>query len=149
MLAPASFLTFGKVNDGPRTNFFFFGGGEEGFKSQPYLYQISGPPPFGRPKPGKSGAPKGGAQKGGAQRVGPRRVGPRNFALFFSLPPEISFFLLSGGFLVELWWCLKRRGPEMCTFGVLGLSCASPGGPVWGSRWRSCGPCCEGGAAAT
>ena len=29
---------------------------------------------------------------------------------------------------------MKRRGPEMCTFGVLGLSCASPGGPVWWGR---------------
>ena len=34
---------------------------------------------------------------------------------------------LSGGLLVEFWWCLKRRGAQMCTFGVLGLSCASPG----------------------
>ena len=25
---------------------------------------------------------------------------------------------------------MKRRVPEMCTFGVLGLSCASPGGPT-------------------
>ena len=36
--------------------------------------------------------------------------------------------------VLEFWWCLKRRGPEMCTFGVLGLSCASPGGPVWWGR---------------
>ena len=35
---------------------------------------------------------------------------------------------------MEFWWCLKRRGPEMCTFGVLGLSCASPGGQVWWGR---------------
>ena len=48
----------------------------------------------------------------------------QNFALFFS-PPQNSFFsLLSGGHLVEFWWCfLKRRDPRMCTFGVLGLSC--------------------------
>ena len=31
---------------------------------------------------------------------------------------------------------LKRRGAEMCTFGVLGLSCASPGGPVWWDTQR-------------
>ena len=62
------------------------------------------------------------------RRVEPRRVGAQNFALFFSLfPPQFSFFFLSLGVLfVEFWWCLKRRGPEMCTFGVLGLSCASP-----------------------
>ena len=33
---------------------------------------------------------------------------------------------------MEFWWCLKRA--QMCTFGVLGLSCASPGGPVWWGR---------------
>ena len=73
-------------------------------------------------------------------RVGPRRVGPegwgaQNFALFFPVPPQNSFFsFLSGGLLVEFWWCLKCRGAQMCTFGVLGLSCASPGGPVWWGR---------------
>ena len=48
----------------------------------------------------------------------------QNFALFSPLPPQNSFFsFLSGGLLVEFWWCLKRRDPQMCTFGVLGLSC--------------------------
>ena len=28
----------------------------------------------------------------------------------------------------------KRRGAQMCAFGVLWLSCASPGGPVWWGR---------------
>ena len=51
------------------------------------------------------------------------------FRSFFPLPPQNSFFSsLSGGLLVEFWWCLKRRVPEMCAFGVLWLSCASPGG---------------------
>ena len=65
-------------------------------------------------------------------RVGPRRVGPRRvsppkvggptFRAFFHSPATISLFLcLFGGLLVEFWWCLKRRSPEMCTFGVLGL----------------------------
>ena len=39
----------------------------------------------------------------------------QNFA-FFPLPPQFRTFSLPGG-----RWCLKRRGPEMCTFGVLGL----------------------------
>ena len=56
-----------------------------------------------------------------------RRVGGK-ISRFFSLLPLLSF---SWGPYVEFWWCLKRRGPEMCTFGVLGLSCASPGAPVW------------------
>ena len=51
---------------------------------------------------------KSGAQKGG---------GPR-FRAFFP-PPAIIFILLSlsWGPSVEFWWYLKRRGPEMCTFG--------------------------------
>ena len=49
------------------------------------------------------------------------------FRFFFHLPPQFSFFLLSlGGPFVEFWWCLKRRGPEMCASGVLGLSCEAP-----------------------
>ena len=52
----------------------------------------------------------------------------QNFALFFStLPPQNSCFSsLSGGLFVEFWWCLKRRGAQMCTFGVLWLSCEAP-----------------------
>ena len=64
----------------------------------------------------------------GTRSVGPRRVeGPKFRAFFSLLPPQFSFFLLSlGGPFVEFWWCLKRRGPEMCTFGVLGPSCEAP-----------------------
>ena len=66
----------------------------------------------------------------------PRRVGEPKISRFFFRPPATIFILLplSWGPCVEFWWCLKRRGPEMCTFGVLGLSCASPGGPVWWGR---------------
>ena len=78
------------------------------------------------------GAPKGGAQKGGAPKGGGRRVGGPEISLFFfSLLHHIflsSFSLL--GSLLHFGCFLKRRGPEMCTFGVPGLSCASPGGPV-------------------
>ena len=96
-----------------------------------------------------------GPRRVGPRRMGPRRVGPRRvgsptqkkwepegwgpegwegpkFRAFFPVPLQNSFFSsLSGGLLVEFWWRLKRRGAQMCTFGVLGLSCASPGGPVW------------------
>ena len=64
--------------------------------------------------------PKGGGPKGGPKF---RAVFPLSRHSFHS-----SFFL---GY-VEFWWCLKRRGPEKCSFGVLGLSCASPGGLVSG-----------------
>ena len=41
-------------------------------------------------------------------------------AFFFPLSPSFSiFFSLCRGLLVEFWWCLKRRDPLMCTFGVL------------------------------
>ena len=64
-----------------------------------------------RAQPRKSRAPKGGGPKGG---------GPKFRAFFFPVPPQNSFFSsLSGGLLVEFWWCLKRRGP-VCTFGLSG-----------------------------
>ena len=74
-------------------------------------------------KPRKSGGPKGGGPKGG----GPNGGGPKFRAFFFPLPPQNSFFSsLSGGLHVEFWWCLKRRGAHMCTFGVLRLPCEAP-----------------------
>ena len=52
-----------------------------------------------------------------------RRVGGPKFRAFFTVPPQNSFFpSLSGGLLVEFCWCLKRRGAQMCTFGVLSVS---------------------------
>ena len=86
--------------------------------------------PEGGPKGGspKGGGPKGGGPKGGGPKGGgPKGGGAQNFALFFPLLPQNSFFSsLSGGLLVEFWWCLKRRGAQMCTFGVLWLSCEAP-----------------------
>ena len=61
-----------------------------------------------------------------------RRVGgPKFRACFFSSPVGIFALFLSlslslGCLLVEFWWCLKRRGAQMCTFGVLWLSCEAP-----------------------
>ena len=83
----------------------------------------------------KGGGPKGvgptqkkwGPEGWGPEGWGHEGVGARNFALFFPLPPHNSFFSsVSGGLLVEFWWCLKRRGAQMCTFGVLWLSCEAP-----------------------
>ena len=98
-------------------------------------------------------APKGGAQtqkKGWRRRVGPRRVGGPKFSrFFFRFPPPILLFLsLTVCLPVVFWWCLKRRGRQMCTFGVLGLLCEVPAAPkppgfhttqspnvhIWGSR---------------
>ena len=84
-------------------------------------------------------APKGGGPN--LEKVGPRKVEPEGVEpegwgaqisrFFFAFPATIFFLLsLSWGPFVEFWWCLKRLGREMCTFGVLGVSCASPGGPV-------------------
>ena len=66
-------------------------------------------------------ARKGGGPKGG----GPGRWEAQNFALFFPFPPHNSFFSsLSGGLLLEFWWCLKRRSPEINVHvGALCLSC--------------------------
>ena len=89
---------------------------------------------------------RGGARRVGARRVGPRegwgpegwgfeqqqqrRVGAQNFALFFPCPAaKFVLFSLSGGLLVEFWWCLKRRGAQMCTFGVLGAVVCEPRRP--------------------
>ena len=95
-----------------------------------------GGPKSGGPKPRKSGAPKGGAPKGGAPKGGapkggaPKGGGPKILRFFFPPPATIFFLLsLSWGPFVEFWWCLKRRGPEMCTFGVLGLSCEALAAP--------------------
>ena len=69
--------------------------------------------------------------------VGAPKGGEHKISRFFSRSHHnfLSFFPLLGGLLVEFWWCLKRRGPRMCTFGVLRLSCetrAALGGPAEG-----------------
>ena len=82
-------------------------------------------PKGGRPKPRKVGPPKGGHPRVGAP---PKGGGPKISRFFFPSPPKKSFFssFSWGSFRGILVGFLKRRGPEMCTFGVLGLSCASP-----------------------
>ena len=62
-------------------------------------------------------------------------MGGPKFPAFPSPAAKFRSFLPSlGVFSWNFGGVLKRRGPEMCTFGVLGLSCASPGGPVWWGR---------------
>ena len=52
------------------------------------------------------------------------------FRSFFPSPTTIFvlFLSLSGCFLVEFWF-FQGRSPQMCTFGVLGLSCEAPAAP--------------------
>ena len=49
------------------------------------------------------------------------------FRSFFPSPATVSFlFSLFGCLLVEFWWCLKRRSPSMCTFGLSGCRSETP-----------------------
>ena len=64
----------------------------------------------------------------GHPSAGPPSAGPPKISLFFPSPATI--FILSsslGGRFVEFWWCLKRRDPQMCTFGLSGCR-VNPGG---------------------
>ena len=68
-------------------------------------------------------APKGGGREG----WGREGWGAQNFALFFPLSRSIfalfvSLLVSSRGILVVF----SKAGPQMCTFGVLGLSCEAP-----------------------
>ena len=59
------------------------------------------------------GALEGGAPKGGGAKI----------SRFFPSPaPIFALFVSLGCLLVEFWWCLKHRNPQMCTLGVLVLS---------------------------
>ena len=81
----------------------------------------------------------------GPERCGIGEERGAKFCVFFSpLPLPVSLFLsLFVCFLVEFWWCLKRRGPQTCTFGVLGLSCETstqPRTPATGQRLFASAP---------
>ena len=57
----------------------------------------------------------------------PFRPTAPNFALFsLSRHSFHSFSLPLVGPFVEFWWCLKRQDPQICMFGVLGLSYETP-----------------------
>ena len=73
--------------------------------------EIFGPPPF---EPPSFGAPASGAPPPDP----PLRRPAQNFVLFSLSDSIFALFLsLSGGLLVEFWWCLKRRC-QLCTFGL-------------------------------
>ena len=103
--------------------------------------------PEGGPKQRRSGGPErvgrrkvGGPEGWGArtwkgwspERAGPPKGGEaQNFALFLSLSRHrfalfVSLWGSSRGNFGGVW---KRRGRQMCTFGVLGLSCEAPAAP--------------------
>ena len=73
------------------------------------------------PRTKKNGAPKGGAPKGGESKI----------SRFFSLYHHnfLSFSPLFGVFSWNFGGILKRWDPQMCPFGVLGLSCEAPAAP--------------------
>ena len=64
----------------------------------------------------------------------PPSAGLPKISLFFHLPPQFSFFLPSRGG-VEFCRVLKRRDPEMCTFGLSG--CRVKPRRLWSSRHNS------------
>ena len=80
----------------------------------------------------------------GAPRMGrARREEGQNFALFFHLPQQFSFFFpLLGVSSRNFGGVLKRGDPQMCTFGVLGLSCETPAAlGLFGKKKKALHPC--------
>ena len=94
-----------------------------------------------------------GGEGWGPEGWGPEFLGP-NISCFFFPSPATIFILSSlswGSFRGILVVFLKRRFPEMCTFGVLGLSCEAPagssgGGPAEGGPAEGEGGPAEGGS---
>ena len=82
------------------------------------------PRPLSWPFPACAAPERGGAPKGWRPQKGwgPERVGAQNFALFFASPATIFIVSssLGGSFREISVVLLKRRNPQMCTFGVLG-----------------------------
>ena len=77
--------------------FSFFSGSFNGRGLKGGCPKGGGPKRVGGPKVGVG--PKGGEGKGGREGEGEGS----NILRFFPLPPQMSFFLLSGGLLVEMW----------------------------------------------
>ena len=105
-----------------------------GFKVLVWSCSVPPGPPF--PGPPFPGPPFPGPPFPGPPFPGPPSAGPAQISLFFTLSRrKIRSFLPSlGVFSLNLGGVFEDREPQMCTFGVLGLSCASPGGPVWWGR---------------
>ena len=86
-------------------------------------------------QPRKSGGPKGGGPKCGGPNCGGPKGGEPKISRFFSCPAAkfVLFFPLWGssrGILVVF----EAPGRSNVHVWALGLSCASPGGPVWWGR---------------
>ena len=80
-------------------------------------------------------------------RVGPQRVkhpnpekwgGPKGGGPFFSRHNVYSFFPLLGLFSWNCGGVFKRQDPQMCAFGLVGLSCEAPAAPSWAGAGLSC-----------
>ena len=69
-------------------------------------------------------------EAGAVQRGGPK------FRAVFVLLKILIVVSLSGGLHVEFWWCLKRQGAQIRTFGVLWVILYEPQRLVWW-RWVS------------
>ena len=84
----------------------------------------------------QSGGPKGGGSKGGRPKISRFFSFSRPiFFFFFSFwVSSRVFFPLSGGLLVEFWWCFGRSGPQMCLFSASERSGGGRSGG-WGVRW--------------
>ena len=65
-----------------------------------------------------------GAERWGPEGWGGGGRGVQNFRAVFPLSaPSFALFVSLNVFSWKFWWCLKRQGHQMCTLGVLGLSC--------------------------
>ena len=85
-----------------------------------------------------AGEGKKGEILAGPAELGPMEVpeagvcpggGPKIRSFFFLLPPLVSFFLPLLGRFVEFCGVIEGRDPQMCPFGVLGLSCEALAAP--------------------
>ena len=72
----------------------------------------------------------------GAEGLGARRVGGPKFRAFFPSPANIFILSSLSWGSSRKFWCFWRPGPEMCTFGVLRLSCGGFFGAA--GNWCSC-----------
>ena len=75
------------------------------FFEAPFEASSAGPPPSVEPP-----------------RPDPPSAGPPKISLFSLSHHKCSLFLPSLGVpFVEFWWCFEAPGPQMCSFGILGL----------------------------
>ena len=72
--------------------------------------RVGGPEGWG-PDLEKVRAPRVGSPKGGGSKGGGPKAGAQNFALFSLSRSHFRSYSLSGGLIVEFWWCLKHRDP--------------------------------------